>query len=216
MKTLLSLMLALIALPLAGCSNIRSTSAQDSAGDALPKPEPAFAGKIGRTVNESTPDFPKQEGAPKGAPNVLLILTDDVGFGASDQRQDLMREVHHGVFVREPVHGTSEHEVSGLGSCRERGKESGIDAGMNNVNGTCLRCWIEAPQRLPIDLGHGQHEIESRQRVAFEIRHPFPLHAEQMPGDGIASRLGVTAPDVRLDVVREQHRRTGQCLGQVD
>ncbi|HUL72820.1 MAG TPA: arylsulfatase [Vicinamibacterales bacterium] len=34
-------------------------------------------------MRESTPDFPAGVQAPKGAPNVLLILTDDVGFGAS-------------------------------------------------------------------------------------------------------------------------------------
>jgi len=49
----------------------------------LPPPEPPFEGKIGRTVKDSTPDFPKMIEAPAGAPNVLLILTDDVGFGAS-------------------------------------------------------------------------------------------------------------------------------------
>jgi arylsulfatase A-like enzyme len=49
----------------------------------LPPQEPPFRGKIGRTVKDSTPDFPKEVQAPKGAPNVLLILTDDVGFGAS-------------------------------------------------------------------------------------------------------------------------------------
>jgi arylsulfatase len=49
----------------------------------LPYPEPPFTGKIGRTVKESTPDFPKEVRAPEGAPNVLLIMTDDVGFGAS-------------------------------------------------------------------------------------------------------------------------------------
>jgi arylsulfatase len=54
-----------------------------AAQDVLPKPEPPFKGKIGRTVKESVPDFPKGVEAPKGAPNVLLILTDDVGFGAS-------------------------------------------------------------------------------------------------------------------------------------
>jgi arylsulfatase len=52
-------------------------------GDILPKPEPAFKGKIGRTVKESKPDFPKEVQPPAGAPNVLLILTDDVGFGAA-------------------------------------------------------------------------------------------------------------------------------------
>jgi arylsulfatase A-like enzyme len=54
-----------------------------AAQDVLPKPEPPFNGKIGRTVKESVPDFPKGLEAPKGAPNILLILTDDVGFGAS-------------------------------------------------------------------------------------------------------------------------------------
>src|SRR6516162_7158335 len=49
--------------------------------EILPKPEPPFRGKMGRTVKDSTPDFPKSVEAPAGAPNVLLILTDDVGFG---------------------------------------------------------------------------------------------------------------------------------------
>ena len=49
----------------------------------LPKPEPPFRGKIGRTVKDSVPDFPKEVEAPRGAPNILLIMTDDVGFGAS-------------------------------------------------------------------------------------------------------------------------------------
>jgi arylsulfatase A-like enzyme len=54
-----------------------------AAEEVLPRPQPPFKGKIGRTAKESTPDFPKGVEAPKGAPNVLLILTDDVGFGAS-------------------------------------------------------------------------------------------------------------------------------------
>jgi len=53
------------------------------AQEALPRPEQPFKGKIGRTAKESKTDFPKGITAPKGAPNVLLILTDDVGFGAS-------------------------------------------------------------------------------------------------------------------------------------
>jgi arylsulfatase len=53
------------------------------AQEVLPYPPQPFKGKIGRTAAESTPDFPKPITAPKGAPNVLLILTDDVGFGAS-------------------------------------------------------------------------------------------------------------------------------------
>lgn len=33
--------------------------------------------------NESTPFWPKAMAAPEGAPNVLMILIDDSGFGAT-------------------------------------------------------------------------------------------------------------------------------------
>src|SRR5215467_3400612 len=46
----------------------------------LPQPEPPFKGQIRRTAKDSTPDFPKGVEARQGAPNILLILTDDVGF----------------------------------------------------------------------------------------------------------------------------------------
>lgn len=49
----------------------------------LPRPAEPFKGHIGRTAKDSTPDFPKEVQAPKNAPNILLIMTDDVGFGAS-------------------------------------------------------------------------------------------------------------------------------------
>jgi hypothetical protein len=79
MSHLGSLRLALLSLSLLALS-AAPAPAQES---VLPKPEAPFQGKIGRTVKESTPDFPKGLEAPTGAPNVLLILTDDVGFGAS-------------------------------------------------------------------------------------------------------------------------------------
>jgi len=50
-------------------------------GTQLPKPDPAFAGKIGETYKDSTPSFPMPVKAAKGSPNVLLIMLDDVGFG---------------------------------------------------------------------------------------------------------------------------------------
>jgi arylsulfatase len=49
----------------------------------LPVPDAPFRGVMGQTAKESTPDFPKQVTAPPGAPNVLLIMTDDTGFGAT-------------------------------------------------------------------------------------------------------------------------------------
>jgi arylsulfatase len=47
----------------------------------LPLPDPAFKGEIGKTIAESKPDYPQPVRAPQGAPNVLVILLDDVGFG---------------------------------------------------------------------------------------------------------------------------------------
>ncbi len=48
----------------------------------LPQPEQPFKGKIGLRPSDSVKDFPKEVSAPQGAPNILLIITDDVGFGA--------------------------------------------------------------------------------------------------------------------------------------
>lgn len=70
-----------IGLSLLSLSLITATGAL--AQEVLPQPPPPFKGKIERLAKDSTPDFPKGVEAPKGAPNVLLILTDDVGFGAS-------------------------------------------------------------------------------------------------------------------------------------
>src|SRR5262245_23598928 len=54
-----------------------------AAQDALPKPPTPFKGKIEKSYKVSKPDFPQQQHAPKGAPNILLVLLDDVGFGAT-------------------------------------------------------------------------------------------------------------------------------------
>jgi arylsulfatase A-like enzyme len=78
-----------IAAAFMGCVGLSTpAAAQDTRPPAggsaiLPAPEPQFGGVIGRTAKESTPDFPKAVTAPKGAPNVLLIMTDDTGFGAA-------------------------------------------------------------------------------------------------------------------------------------
>ncbi len=40
-------------------------------GSVLPYPDPEFKGVIGRTTEDSKPDFPQPVSAPEGAPNVL-------------------------------------------------------------------------------------------------------------------------------------------------
>jgi arylsulfatase A-like enzyme len=51
-------------------------------GKQLPPPDPKFGGVIREKATESTPWWPPRVVPPKGAPNVLLIMTDDSGYGA--------------------------------------------------------------------------------------------------------------------------------------
>ncbi len=50
-------------------------------GDQIPAPPQKFGGKIERTTQGSKPYWPARIEPRKGAPNVLLIMTDDSGFG---------------------------------------------------------------------------------------------------------------------------------------
>ncbi len=50
-------------------------------GQQLPSPSPAFGGVIKNDALQSKPWWAPRVVPPKGAPNVLLIITDDAGFG---------------------------------------------------------------------------------------------------------------------------------------
>jgi arylsulfatase len=52
-------------------------------GSQLPPLPQKFEGKIERNAAQSTPYWPARVVPPKGAPNVLLIMTDDTGFGVT-------------------------------------------------------------------------------------------------------------------------------------
>src|SRR6516164_1041438 len=51
------------------------------AQEVLPRPEPPFNGVIGETYKDSRPDKIPLIKASDGAPNVLIVLIDDSGFG---------------------------------------------------------------------------------------------------------------------------------------
>ena len=57
------------------------TQASVLLSDILPLPDPRFRGRIGNTYQDSEADVISLPTAPAGAPNVLLVLLDDVGFG---------------------------------------------------------------------------------------------------------------------------------------
>jgi len=50
-------------------------------GEQIPPPPSKFGGKIERNAAQSTPYWPPTVEPPEGAPNVLLIITDDTGYG---------------------------------------------------------------------------------------------------------------------------------------
>jgi arylsulfatase A-like enzyme len=52
-------------------------------GRYLPPPPSKFGGTINLSAKDSKPFWPPQVVPPKGAPNVLLIMTDDQGYGIS-------------------------------------------------------------------------------------------------------------------------------------
>jgi len=52
-------------------------------GNYIPNPPPVFGGEIGLNAKDSKPWWPPKIVPPKGAPNILLIMTDDQGYGIS-------------------------------------------------------------------------------------------------------------------------------------
>jgi arylsulfatase A-like enzyme len=66
---------------LLGREDGKSAAADKLDRTALPAPDAPFQGVAKRTLDGSKPDFPRTVTPPQGAPNVLLILVDDAGFG---------------------------------------------------------------------------------------------------------------------------------------
>jgi arylsulfatase len=52
-------------------------------GNQIPAPDPKFGGVIKENAKDSKPWWPPTIVPPKGAPNILLIMTDDQGYGVS-------------------------------------------------------------------------------------------------------------------------------------
>src|SRR5450432_3779513 len=82
------ILLATILSPEAEAQQINGTPGSPSAtitidGKQLPPPPIKFGGVINQSAKDSKPWWPPRVVPPKGAPNVLLIMTDDQGYGVS-------------------------------------------------------------------------------------------------------------------------------------
>ena len=85
---LTSTALALLGIIPATAQQITGTPGSPSAtttidGNYIPNPPPAFGGEINLNAKNSKPWWPPNIVPPKGAPNILLIMTDDQGYGIS-------------------------------------------------------------------------------------------------------------------------------------
>ena len=85
---LTSTALALVGIIPATAQQITGTPGSPSAtttidGNYIPNPPPAFGGEINLNAKDSKPWWPPNIVPPKGAPNILLIMTDDQGYGIS-------------------------------------------------------------------------------------------------------------------------------------
>jgi len=86
---LLFLPIATAAILIASPAHAQKIYGQEGSADAtmsidgkqIPAPPPKFGGVLKETVKESKVWWPPRIVPPKGAPNVLLILTDDQGYG---------------------------------------------------------------------------------------------------------------------------------------
>jgi len=64
-------------------SGVHGAIAQEPDRTVLPIPPSPFRGTVGTTYATSSPDPPQPVKAPAGAPNVLVVLLDDEGYGQS-------------------------------------------------------------------------------------------------------------------------------------
>ena len=116
-----------------------------------PPPDTRFGGKIERNVVDSEPYWPPRVVPPEGAPNVLLIITDDAGYGVSSTfggviptptmdriARDGLRYTHfHSTAVCSPtraslITGRNHHQM-GTGSIPE------LSTGFPGYNGIMTR-----------------------------------------------------------------------------
>ena len=72
----------ILLIALSACAfTVESTVTAQDRRSGIPLADPEFEGTIGQTFNDSKADYPLPIIAPAGAPNVLIIILDDVGFG---------------------------------------------------------------------------------------------------------------------------------------
>ena len=84
----------------------------------LPIPLSPFEGKIGKTYMDSEADWQSPVAAPQGAPNVIVILLDDVGFGQTSTIGGLIPTPHLDKLAAEGIKYNTFHTTAICGPTR--------------------------------------------------------------------------------------------------
>ena len=120
-------------------------------GNQIPAPEPKFGGVIKENSRDSKPWWPPAIVPPKGAPNILLIMTDDQGYGVS------------GTFGG--VIG-----VKGPGGLKP-GDISGVDINVRRVAAAGRISLINGPAALFLTARGSQYQQKEYQTGIFSAIH---------------------------------------------
>jgi len=157
---------ALLASPATLAQQVNGTPGSPAAtttieGSQLPPPPQKFEGKIERDAAQSTPYWPMRVVPPKGAPNILLIMTDDTGFGVSST---------FGGVIPSPT--------------LDRIAADGLR--YTNFNSTAL-C---SPTRAAIITGRNHHSGFWRRRRAVDRLSRLQQHHDARQGDDRANPQG--------------------------
>ncbi|MBT8469352.1 MAG: sulfatase-like hydrolase/transferase [Myxococcales bacterium] len=93
-------------------------ASQQPNGNSLPIPLSPFEGTIGKTYEESEADWPRPPSAPDDAPNVIVILLDDVGFGQPSTFGGLIPTPHLDELASEGIRYNHFHTTAICGPSR--------------------------------------------------------------------------------------------------
>ena len=147
-----------------------------------PPPDTEFGGKIERNAIDSTPYWPPRVVPPKGAPNILLIMTDDAGYGVSST---------FGGVIPTPA--------------MDRIADNGLRYTHFHSTAVC------SPTRAALITGRNHHQVGTGHDPGAVHRLPrLQRHHDQGQGDDCQNSQGARLRDV-LVRQEPQHAGSGQA-----
>ncbi len=179
-------------------------------------PTAAFGGTAGRTIDQSVGDWSMIPGpsAPEGAPNVLLVLIDDAGFGGPDtfgggiatpnltrvQKMGVTYNRFHVTAVCSPTRAAHAHRTQ---------PPPGRHGRDRRAPGAVSRLHRDAPAQLHPPAPHTQGERLHHRRLRQMAPHAGPRDGRRRIVRPLAAGLGlrplVGLPDRGRRPVRPHH-----------